>query len=73
MLVYAHCTFEFTTAAKQIAQCKMQFRSIRVALHRFNESINRLVLLLIEQVIQPFEIGFGVAAVFHAQLAQVKT
>ena len=69
MLVYAHGTFEFTTAAKQIAQCKMQFRGIRVALNRFDERVNRLVLLLIEQIIQALEIGFGVAAVFHAQLA----
>ncbi len=66
-----HGTFEFTTATKQIAQGKVQFGGVRVALHRFDERIDGLVLLLVEQVIEAFEISLGVAAVFQAQLAQI--
>ena len=48
MLVNAHSTFVLATAAKQIAQGEMQFRGVGVALYRFNEGVNRLVLLLVE-------------------------
>ena len=72
MLVDTHCALELSTATKQITEREMQLGGVRVALHGFDESVDGLVLLLVEQMVQAFEIGFGVAAVFHAQLAQIK-
>ena len=72
VLVHPHRAFKLATAAEQIAQREVQFGSVWIPLNRFNEGVNRLVLLLIQQVVQTFEIGFGVAAVFQSKLSQVK-
>ncbi|MNV72719.1 hypothetical protein D3C71_1658270 [compost metagenome] len=50
----------------------MQLRRIRVLLNGLDEGVDGLVLLLVEQKIQSLEVGLGCAAVFGAQLAQVK-
>ena len=71
MLVHTHRTFVFAATAKQIAQSEVQLRGIRVVLHSFNKSINRLVLLLVEQVVQACEVSARGLAVFKTQLAQV--
>jgi hypothetical protein len=52
MLVHPHRAFVLAAAAKQIAQRKVQFRGVGVTLHRFYEGVNRLVLLLIEQMVE---------------------
>ena len=70
--MHAHGALIFATAPKQITQCKVQFRRVRVVLHRLNERVNGLVLLLVEQKIQTLEVGFGRLTVFHAQLPQVQ-
>ena len=72
MFVHAYGAAVFATSAKKIAQRKMQLGGVRVVLYGFNKGINGLVLLLVEQEIQPFEVGLGGAAVFAADLAQVK-
>ena len=63
----------FTPPAKQIAQRKMQLRGIGIVLDCLNESVNGFVLLLVEQKIQPFEIGPGCLSIVDAQLAQVQS
>ena len=73
VLVHAHSAVVLAPPTEQIAQGKVQFRRVGIVLHGLNESVNRLVLLLVEQKIEPFEVGFGSAAVLKAQLAQVKT
>ncbi len=70
--MHAHRALVFAAAAKQVAQRKVQFGGVGVALHGLDERINGLVLLLIEQEIQAFEVGLGRLAVFNAQLAQVQ-
>ncbi|MNT08639.1 hypothetical protein D3C72_1433870 [compost metagenome] len=50
----------------------MQLGRVRIVLHGFDEGINGLVLLLVEQEIQALEVGLGGAAVFAADLAQVE-
>ncbi|MNV20237.1 hypothetical protein D3C71_1111280 [compost metagenome] len=73
VLVHAHGAVVFAPAAEQIAEGKVQFRRIGIVLHGLDESVDGLVLLLVEQEVQAFEIGLGRAAVFCTQLAQVKT
>ncbi|MCY1554473.1 hypothetical protein D9M68_910470 [compost metagenome] len=73
VLVHPHRAVVVAPAAKQIAQREMQFGGVRVALHRFDEGVDGLVLLFIEQVVQSAEIGFGCLPAFHAPLAQVET
>ena len=72
VLVHPHRALVLAPAAKQIAQGKVQLRGVGVALHGFNEGVNRLVLLLVEQMVQAFEIGLGGALVVELELAQVK-
>jgi len=50
----------------------VQFRCVGVVLYRFDEGINGLVLLLIEQEVQPLEVSLGCAAVLGPQLTQIK-
>ncbi len=68
----AHGAVVFAPAPEQVAQCEMQLGRVRVVLHRFDEGIDGLVLLLVEQVVQALEIRLGGAAVLLAQLAQVE-
>ena len=65
----AHGAVVFAAPAKQVAQGKVQLRRIWVALHCFNKGVNGLVLLLVEQEVEPLEVGLGYAAVFKTQLA----
>jgi len=68
VLVNTYGALEFAAPAKQIAQGEMQFGRVRIVLNRFNEGVNRLVLLLIEQVVQALEIGLGGLPVLQPQL-----
>ena len=57
VLVHTHGAFEFAAAPKQVAQRKVQFGGVGVVLHRFDEGIDGLVLLLIQQQVQAREVG----------------
>ena len=72
MLVHANGTFVLPAAAKQVAQCKVQFGCFRIVLDSLNKRINGLILLFIEQKVQALEIRLGRLAVFHAQLPQIQ-
>ena len=72
MVMHPHGAFVLAAAAKQVAQRKVQFGGVRVVLNRFDEGIDGLVLLLVEQEIQTLEIGFRGLAIFKAQLAQIE-
>ena len=72
VFMHAYRAFIFAAAAKQVPQREVQLGRVRVVLYGFNERINGLVLLLIEQEIQAFEISFGGLLVFNAQLAQIQ-
>ena len=69
MLVDTDRTFVFATATEQIAQSEMQLRRVWVVLYGFDESVDCLILLLIEQVVQAFEVSAWGLAVFKTQLA----
>ena len=73
VLVDSHSPFKFAPPAKQITQSEMQLRRVGVLLYGLNKSINGLVLLLVEQMIQTLEIGLGLGAVLYTQLAQVQS
>ena len=72
MLVYPYRALVLAAAAEEVAQRKVQFGGVRVALYRLNKGVNGLVLLLVQQEIESLEIGLGGLAVFNPQLAQVK-
>ena len=57
MLVHAHRALEFTAAAEQVAQGKVQFGGVGVVLHGLDESVDGLVLLFVEQQVQALEVG----------------
>ena len=71
VLVHAHGALVFTPAAEQVAQGEVQLRGVGVVLHGFDEGVDGLVLLLVEQVVEALEIGLGGLAVLEAQLTQV--
>ena len=72
MLVHAHRALVLATTPEQVAERKVQFLRVGIVLHCFDESIDGLVLLLVEQEGQAPEIRLGRLPVFHAQLAQVE-
>ena len=71
VLVHAHRALVFTTTAEQVAQRKVQLRRVGVVLYGFNEGVNGLVLLFVEQEVQAFEVGLGRLLVLQLQLANV--
>ena len=71
VLVHPHGPFVFATPAKQVAKRKVQLRGVGVVLNGFDEGVDGLVLLLVEQVVQAFEIGLGGLPIFQPQLTQV--
>ncbi len=50
----------------------MQFGGVGVALHGLDESVDGLVLLFVEQVVEAAEVGLGRLPAFDAPLAQVE-
>ena len=72
VLMHTHSPLVLASPTKQITQGKMQLGRVRVVLHSFDESINRLVLLLIQQKIQALEVRLGCLAIFNAQLPQIQ-
>src|SRR5690606_24712628 len=71
VLVHADGALVLAAAAEQIAQREVQVGGVRVMLYRFDEGIDGLVLLFIEQQVQALEVGLGRSAVLAAQLPQV--
>ena len=71
VFVHAHGAVVFTAATEQIAQGEVQVRGLGVVLHRFNEGVDGLVLLLVEQEVKAFEISLRRLAVVLAHLAQI--
>ena len=71
VLVHAHRALVVAAAAEQVAEREMQLRGLGVVLHRLDEGVDRLVLLLVEQQIESAEIGFRVLLALGAPLAQV--
>src|SRR6185369_4188413 len=53
VLVHAHGAFVFAAAAKEVAEREMQVGAARILLGRGNEDIDGLVLLFVEQQVQP--------------------
>ena len=72
VLVNPDSALVFAAAAKQVAQREVQFRRVRISLNRFDERVDGLILLLVQQVIEAFEVGFGRLAIFDAELAQIQ-
>ena len=72
VLMHPNRTLVFAAAAKQVAQCEVQLGRVGVVLHRLDEGVDGLVLLLVEQEIEPTEVGLGRLPVLDAQLAQVQ-
>ena len=50
----------------------MQLRGVGVVLDSLDEGVDGLVLLLVEQQVQPLEIGLGRFTVLTPELAQVQ-
>ncbi|MCY1361261.1 hypothetical protein D9M69_479220 [compost metagenome] len=71
--MHAHGAVVVAAAAKEIAQGKVQFGGVGVALHGFDEGVDGLVLLLVEQVVQAPEVGFGRLAALNAPLPQIES
>jgi len=71
VLVHADGTLCFTAAAKQVTQGEVHFHRLGVELDDFDERIDRLVRLLIEQEIESLEIAKGKAARLGHQLANI--
>ena len=72
VFVHAHGAVVVTPAAKQVAQREVQFGGVGVALHGFDEGVDGLVLLFVQQVVQAAEIGLGRLSALHAPLAQIQ-
>ena len=57
ILVHADRALGFAAAAKQAAQREVQLDRLRIDLDHFDEGLDRLVRLFVEQEIEPLEIG----------------
>ena len=66
-----HSAFVFAAPPKQVTQSKVKLRGVRVVLNSFNEGVNRLILLLVEQKIQTSKVSLWRLPVFNPQLAQI--
>src|SRR5690606_15961498 len=73
VLVNADRTLGLATAAKQVTQRKMQFDRFRIQLDDFDEGIDRLVRLLVQQEIQSPEVATRQAARFGDKLFYIHT
>jgi len=71
--MHTNGALKLTPSPKEVAQGEVQLCGVGVKLDGLYESINGLVLLLVEQIVQAFEIGFGVLAIFKPQLSEVQT
>ncbi len=59
VFVHAHRAFVFAATAEQVAEREVQVERVRVMLHGFDEGIDRLVVLLVEQQGQALVVGLG--------------
>ena len=71
MFMHPHGSVVLATPPKQVSQREVQFTGFRIVLHGFDEGINRLVLLLIEEEVQAAEIGFRCLLLGSSPLANI--
>ncbi len=72
VLVHADGALGFTAPAEQGAERKVQLGGLGVQAHHLDERIDGLVGLLVEQEIQPLEIGARQRALLAHQLARIE-
>ena len=71
VLVHADRALDFAAPAKQRTQREMQLDRLRLHFHDLGERLDRLVGLLVEQEIEPFEIRRGQRARLGQQMLDV--
>ena len=72
VLVHAHRALVFAAAAEQVAEREVQLLRVGVVLHRLDEGVDGLVLLLVQQEVEAAEVGLGRLAVLDLELPQVE-
>jgi len=72
VLVHAHGALVFAAAAEQVAQREVQVGGVRILLHRLDEGVDRLVVLLVEQQVQALVVGLGRILLLALPLPQVE-
>jgi hypothetical protein len=69
--VHANGAFRFAAPAEKVAQRKMQFDGFRVDSDHLDEGLYGLVRLLVEQEVEPFEVGARQLSRLRNQLLDV--
>ncbi len=69
VLVDPHGALVFAAPSKQVTKREMKLGGIGILLDGLDERIDRLVVLLVEQQVEPFEIGARRVAALTAPLA----
>ena len=72
VLVHTHRALELAAAAEQVAQREVQLGGVGVVLHRLDEGVDGLVLLLVQQQVQALEVGAWRILALAPELAQVE-
>ncbi len=72
VLVHAHGALVLAAAAEQVAEREVQLGGVGVVLHRLDEGVDRLVVLLVEQQVQALVVGLGRLLLLALPLAQVE-
>ena len=73
VLVHAHRALELATPAEQVAQREVQIRGVWVLLHRFDEGVDGLVVLFVQQQVQALVVGLRRVLLLALPLQQVKS
>ena len=71
VLVHPHRALVLAAAAEQVAEGEVQVGGVGVLLHRLDEGVDRLVVLLVEQQVQALVVGLGLL-LLAPQLAHVE-
>ena len=69
--MHADRALDLAAPAEQTAEREMQLDGLRIDLHHLDERFDRLVRLLVQQEIQPFEIRHRQRARFRHELLDV--
>ena len=72
MLVHPHGALVLATPPEEVAQREVQLLRVGIVLHRLDEGIDGLVLLLVQQEVEAAKVGLGCLPVLEPQLAQVE-
>ena len=73
VLVHADGAFGLAAPAEQVAECEVQFDRLGIDLGHFEEGIDGLVRLLVEQEVETLKIGARQGARFMHHLPDVET